>query len=533
MKFAVLSDIHYISPGVIMNDEKARIASAVSTQALYDAAGRDDIDTILIHGDLTDRGDKPSHLGLIEILRDIKSKGKRVYVTTATHDFCHHRAFTRKRGDTSAEFVLQPWNLPYFDETKADYSMCVKEKYRSLPPEEISPSLVECFTPHELWELYREFGRDDAYSVEDSGYSYCIELDDKTRCLMLNDNFRNEEALHDISVTYSPACLRWIKRMKDEADRDGKFIFACTHHPLVPPSPAYRVGAGDRDMRSPYSAHVLADIGINLVFTGHTHFSDVGFAVSDCGNSLCDISTPSVRFYPPRYREVDLDGAAGKVSYKCITVSKPEGVSIKEENLEDYFRRELYEEYRKKIVREGSPVEKIVDKKVKDVYFLFRHNAKLSKQELEEVGGTTLFDLVLSAAFNMLSGDGRYTPDTPEYKLLMSIAAFADSLADTQPFINVRKKYLKGYSVSQVMEPLCFSNLVPDNEGEIEFGRIPGERIKTEKLTSHAGDILMLVIYILAVILSPLLPLAAVIGLPVFTVKKKKEHRSVTLRYRY
>lgn len=522
MKFAVLSDIHYVAKSMIIDDNNAVIDNAVSRQALLDASSYDDIDTILITGDLTDSGDKESHLELIELLRSLKNNGKKIYVTTATHDFNHHRAYTRKRGDTKAQFSESPWNMPFFDKEKADYASYLKEGFEFSSVEEITPALAECFAPEELWELYREFGRDDAYSVCESGYSYCLDLDEDTRCLMLNDNFRNEEAMKDISVSYSPLCLKWIDRMVKEAKRDGKFIFACTHHPLVPPSPAYRIGAKIRDMRTPYTVHILADMGLNLVFTGHTHFTDVGFAKSNEGNVLCDISTPSVRFYPPAYRIVDLDGKNSSVDYKITDVSVPSDIKISEGSMREHYRNRMYNEYLGKMAGLKSPLDKIVtEMKVSNFYFLIKGVAKLNESEYESIKDMKFFDLVISAVFNMLAGDGGYTPDSPEYKVLMGLAAVVDSIVDAQPFVNLKSKLLKGYSARQVIEPLCFNNLVPDNEAKLDFSRIPDEKYNLSPVTSYAGDIVMAILCILAVPVSRLLPYAAVIGLPAMTIVKR------------
>lgn len=525
MKFIVMSDLHYISPEMIIDDKKASINSAVTIQSLLDAAAYRDIDTILITGDLTDKGDKPSHLALVRMLRKLKENGKKVYVTTATHDFNHNRAYTRKRGDTNSKFETQPWDKAYFNVDNADFSQYMAPE-SLMDPNRADPQLVECFSPSELWDLYHEFGRDDAISVENSSYSYCIDLDDKTRCLMLNDNFRNEEALHDISVTYSPACFKWIEKMVKQAKDDGKFIFACTHHPLLPPSPAYRIGAGNRDMRSPYSAHTLADIGINLVFTGHSHFSDVGFAQSDLGNNLCDITTPSVRFYPPRFRLVKLDGLNGRIAYRCVDVSVPKNSGIRDESLASYYRKEMYNEYLVKMQNLKNPLNKIVtEMTVKNFYFLCRSVSKLTAEEYEKVKNLRFFDLVMNAVFNMLAGDGKYTPDTPEYKVLMGLATVLDSIADTQPFADVRKKFLKGYSVSDIIKPLCFNNFVSDNEAEFDFTVRPAIRKPTIDYKSHAGDILMVIICILVIPLSIFLPAIAIVGVPALTISKKIQNK--------
>ena len=106
MKFVVMSDIHYISRRMMGEGtpEHVRMQPAVCEQALTQASGIDGADVILLTGDLTDRGDRPSHEDLIALLRGLRAKGKRVFVTTATHDFNHHRAYQRQYGDTRASF---------------------------------------------------------------------------------------------------------------------------------------------------------------------------------------------------------------------------------------------------------------------------------------------------------------------------------------------------------------------------------------------------------------------------------------------
>ena len=171
---------------------------------------------------------------------------------------------------------------------------------------------------------------------------------------------------------------------------------------------------------------------------------------------------------------------------------------------------------------------------VKDIYFLVKSKARLTAEEYNGIKDMKIFDLIIESAFNMLIGDGSYTPDTPEYRILMPICAMLDSIIDTQPFINVKDEYLGGYSVKEIIEPMLFNNSAPDREGTLDLTDIPPSRTDTPVYTSHAGDILMGVIYVLALVLSPLLPIAVAIALPVLTVKKKrkaKKHQGPYYKY--
>ena len=160
---------------------------------------------------------------------------------------------------------------------------------------------------------------------------------------------------------------------------------------------------------------------------------------------------------------------------------------------------------------------------VKDIYFLVKGKARLTTDEYKAIKGLKIFDLVIETAFNMLIGDGAYTPETPEYKVLMSVSAMLDSIINTQPFVDVKGKLLGGYSVSGIIEPMLFNNSVPDREGVLKLAEIPPLRMETPVYKSRAGSVLMGIIIILALLLSPLAPIAVLVGLPALTIKKKKK----------
>ncbi|NMP38134.1 MAG: metallophosphoesterase [Clostridiales bacterium] len=523
MKFAVLSDTHYISEKVMLEGagDNIRLMNAACRTALRQVSELDDVDTVFITGDLTNDGDETSHRDFAELLRQLKANGKQVYVLTATHDFHFHRAYIKKRG-CKTEYKAEPWNATWFDVDSCDYRSLIKDESGNLSEQECVPPLERVCTPADLWELYREFGRAQAISVCESAYSYCVKLDEKTWCLMLNSNFRDVEATGDDSPAFSPECYQWIAKTVKEARKNGAFIFACTHQPLVPPMPAYKIGASAKDMRSACVCHTLADIGIPLVFSGHTHFSDVGFCSSDKGALLCDITTASVCFLPPQFRVAELDGANGKIKLETVQVASAEGFDLGGKTLMEHFEDEFVEKYRRQIASMSPPLNKIISgARVKNLYPLCRRACRMSRQEYRSIKDKKLFDIIITLVMNMLCGDGSYTPDTPTYKFMMGFSAFLDSVIDTQPFSDIKKK-LKGYSISQIIEPMLFNNYVPDNNAEFDFTQPPEPHFETPVFKSHGGDIIMALLCVLAVPLAALSPVAAVLALPVMTIKKKK-----------
>jgi hypothetical protein len=106
----------------------------------------------------------------------------------------------------------------------------------------------------------------------------------------------------------------------------------------------------------------------------------------------------------------------------------------------------------------------------------------------------------------------------------MPLCAVLDSIIDTQPFIDVKNKYLLGYSVSEIIEPMLFNNSVSDRSATLNLTEIPPLRTAPPVYKSHAGAVLMIAVILLAVILSPLTPIAVAVALPVMTVKKKRNN---------
>lgn len=526
MKFAVLSDIHYISPRLAVEGcNEDLIDTAVAEKSLYQAA--EDADVLIIHGDVTNSGDIYSHEDLVKILYDIKAKGKRIFVTFATHDYHHHRAYMRMTGDNKIKFSSRPWEMPYFNPDTTDWHSYLSDedkiRYKDVPDADNAPKLVPTATPEEIWKMYYDFGPSEAISVNEESFSYCCQLDDGLRVLILNDIFRNEEALSDKSPSFTPACFKWIEQCKAQADADGSYIFAVSHHPFIPASPAHFIGADYRNLRSPYTGHILADMGIDLVFTGHTHFNNIGFLTSDKGNILCDITTPGTHFLPPEYRLVWLDGKTENIKYETVEIGIPDGIEIPDETLGKYYRRQMYEEYYNKICGKDNFVGKLLRKlTVGDIHFLFSGAADLTKDEYAQIKDMLIFDLLTSLAFNMLTGDGQYTPDTAVYKFSVAMAAGLDSICDHVPFIDIKGKFLKGYTVFEVIDALCFDNKQSCRNAEFCIRDGEKKKCETHEPKSCLGAILMTILCILFVILLPITPVAALVALIIGLVKKSK-----------
>ncbi len=267
LNFYLLTDTHYHSPenGFFEgHDQQCINESGAIIDATFDMLIADkDVDIVLIAGDLSRNGKKNEHREFIEKLRRLKDGGKRVFVITATHDY----------------------GLKAFEE--------------NYTPESIPDYLT--YRP-DLREMYYDFGRSEAIAEHES-MSYTVQLAPGYRLLCLNDDGDGRDF-----CGYYDDHLQWILEQIEEAHKAGDYIFAMTHHPVLPPSPIYPMFS-KRDMLGDYErvSTLLADAGLQYIFTGHTHMQNIALKTTRKGNKLYDINTGALTGYPTAVRRVTLD----------------------------------------------------------------------------------------------------------------------------------------------------------------------------------------------------------------------------------
>ena len=173
LKFTFLTDVHYYSPNLGVEGKAYELENSKNQKLLknsgkaiasaFGAIAQDKTnDIVLINGDLTNNGEYESHREIIEMLRFLRQTGKRIFVTTATHDF--------QEGDERA--------------------------YRFEGDRKIG---IPAAKRDELFEMYREFGPEQALSVHRESMSYSAELDSEYLLLALNSFlFQVEQDLNDL-----------------------------------------------------------------------------------------------------------------------------------------------------------------------------------------------------------------------------------------------------------------------------------------------------------------------------------------------
>lgn len=357
-----------------------------------------DVKNILIAGDVSSNGAIDSHTDLVPRLHRLKKAGKKVYLITATHDY-----FVEGNGTGHA-------------------IRCEGDKVLD----------AEGTHREKLVELYHEFGLDDAISVHKSSHSYCVQIEEGYRLLCLNDDGDR------VFCGYDEDQLKWILNEIKAAHEAGDYIFAMTHHPTLPPFPLYPL-MSKRDMLGDWerTTTALADAGLELMFTGHTHMQNIGYKETAKGNRYYDVNTSSLVGYPSNMRKVHIDDK--KIEIHSETIEHFEwdrkGMSVDEylQNHFLYFLNDIMDsaandiDHFAELSTGFSMTPEQVYKLKKPIQFVGKGLQKWTfgsvgrllcvyNQIDPKVKDMKIRDFFLEVIQNVYRGNEPYTPDTPEYK---------------------------------------------------------------------------------------------------------------------
>ena len=398
-----------------------------------------DTDIVLIHGDLTNYGEKVSHEEFRDMLYELESHGKKVFLTYSNHDY-NQKINTRNayQGDN----VIK----------------------------------VPSFSLDDIKGYYDDFGIKQALSVHSPTGSYVVKLKDNVRLLALNDDFGYEHS------GYTQDTMYWIEQEIAKAQKAGDYVFAMAHHPIMPASPLYVI-LGKKDLIEDREKRLeqFADMGVNLYLTGHSHMQKIDYFISKNGNLLYNISTSALVGYPPVYRKVTIDLSLNQVIVKSHVIKYAQGIDTKGKALDEYLKQKflgligdfVYEGKEKNMTRVKEVASGIslkpeqIDRKkwlivplTKWMYKLtygkvLRYTKKetgLRPKDHKDIKDKKFLPVITNLIANIYDGNPTYHPDTIEYKLIMGLTAITDSVIRTVG-INLSKKL--GYSsVSEIVHPM-------------------------------------------------------------------------------
>lgn len=302
LKIGVITDTHYLSEQLMDNgyalDEyiyvsgkNVKYVPAILDQVLNDYL-QSDIQVLLVCGDITNDGEKQSHIDFLKKLEPLQKKGVKVYVIPGNHDV----------------------NMPHPISFKGN---------KKFPTDNVSSAMFA--------ELYNNCGYGNAINRDASSLSYVAELNNDTWLLAIDAAKYADYTTSSItSGRILPETEKWVLAMLEEAKLQNKHLIGMMHWGLtehiIYQSLFFKEYLVDDWKRL---ANLFADNGMKAIFTGHFHSNDITAFHSDNGSTIYDIETGTLSAYPFSYRFVTLDKGGMSVDTKNI-VSIPEKPDLAE-----------------------------------------------------------------------------------------------------------------------------------------------------------------------------------------------------------
>lgn len=427
--FAVASDLHYVKPvkkvGTTLADEGyvttfnseseslTNQSGFIIDEFLKECAENPDCQFVLVTGDLATHGRDyvSEHEAVAAKFRKFEQEtGKQVYVINGNHDNAKSGAVNHKK-----------------------------------------------FT-----EIYREFGYDEALSVDEGTCSYSANLNDEYTLVALDSC----DERYRVVPNNDASRMDWAVKQIKSAKKQGKNVIMIMHHNLLEHNPFQKINEKNYVVNTPYSfAGLLADLGVKLVFTGHTHCTNTKSYTSFLGNTIYDFSMSSLGNFPAEYKFFSMTDSeikyetkkinhmdADKLAEVCKGYTQAE-LSMMKSNLQAYTWTKSYEEYSESTRELFSPETLGIEessalyKKVKPVTDKIRElsdtpiygkngiqaQAAAYGLEIPDSEYTTLNEALTTAQLRCKIGDKIYSQDSDDFKLLVRLIAVAvrSSVAST------------------------------------------------------------------------------------------------------
>lgn len=459
----VLSDIHYISHKMweegepINARERGDQIAIKATPEIFDSfcdkiIADKESQAVLITGDLVNNGEKQSHLDFISALDRLRQSGKKVYIITGTHDYAgmgldeniFKSVFFGKNGVTDAEGVYKT----------------------------------------ELPELYRSFGPSDADSVHSSSGSYSVSVSDGLRLIGINDNGNGRSHCGLFEDGFI-----WLENELKKAESKSEIVFIASHHPVIPPWPVYSAIAGSELFGGcERLKELMCSYGVRLIFTGHTHIHGIRRCDRGGGRCFYDIATAALPAARGKMRKAVFDFQTNKCRIESIGIENIKNFDTKGLSAEEYIYSLNFSGLLEKAAacrhsKEFSDYAGAVlgrdmlnkHRRLTAFAFALLDRAKMSlpaalggrlcaltyeeKLKLKNEYLKTVFFNVLKS---VMSGNGPYPPETPEYKAVAGFALRADSvLKKIRPEIYSK---LKADSLKDILDPFLYNTRTGDDD---------------------------------------------------------------------
>lgn len=295
IRIGVFSDSHIMDPSILISEGQAynkasefgntliKESPAILSEFVNNISS-EKLDIVLVSGDLTKDGEEVSHkLIANNYLSSIRKQGIRVYVVPGNHDINNPNASTYD-GDT-------------------------KKRTKTISRDEFA-------------NIYGEYGYNDAIARDKYSLSYVVQPTNTLRIICI-DSCKDDENSYenDFSVVAGairPSTMDFIREQAKEAKSKGIRMIAIMHHGIAKHWQMQSTIFQEYLINN-YEEHAkeFMDLGIQVVFTGHSHSQDI--VKYEANNKfLFDIETSSLTSYPCAYRIVSLKGDQMNITSKTI-----------------------------------------------------------------------------------------------------------------------------------------------------------------------------------------------------------------------
>ncbi len=326
LELAVISDVHYQSPERISAAGFAAMkeASATENRLMLESEGILDQlltdlrtskrkpDIVLFCGDMTCNGEAYNARAVADRLQEAeKALGADFYVINGNHDInCSYAA------DFSGEIVQNTQRiLPDGGENAASF----REIFREMGYDGESVYFGAVPGPESRATGALSYARRIADGVT------LLALDSCTYSADVNARFEDAQKT---GGEFSRELLDWAAAQAREATARGDLVIAVCHHSVIPHydwakdgTSSLSCSAEDAGPDTMFlnvfyenfilnnwreAATVLADAGVTVIFTGHTHVNDIAKYTTESGNTLYDVGSGSLCVHPCAYHRVRL-----------------------------------------------------------------------------------------------------------------------------------------------------------------------------------------------------------------------------------
>jgi 3',5'-cyclic AMP phosphodiesterase CpdA len=282
-KMAILTDLHVYdnSQGHTSDEFKESEFSEIKMFGLSEALLKQatieinelNPEIVLVCGDLTKDGGIINHVKCREYLEEIELNGSKVFVIPGNHDIS---------GNREVAYPDEGGRVPVNTMDKDGFAV-----------------------------FYAKYGYDEAISKDSNSLSYIVEPLDGVWIFGIDAcNYDNRfDNLSWIDGELSGTTKDWIFDKLAEAHNKNKEVIGFIHHGIIEHFP-FQEAVFDEYLITDWkaTAEKLAAAGMNFIFTGHNHASDISkLTDNSSGTTIYDIQTNATVSWNSTWRECRFD----------------------------------------------------------------------------------------------------------------------------------------------------------------------------------------------------------------------------------